>query len=201
MTQVYFFCAVVGGILFLIQFVLMILGMGDLEADGGDFDGIDSDFGAEGAAESGGDPHGAATFGQISIRTLVAFFLFFGLAGMWSESTGASSMTTIFTALGGGLFAFYGVSWVMRKFAQLSTSGNIDIRNAVGTRGRVYIKVPASRGGTGKVTLTVQQRTVQINAVTDGATLASGEHCQITGVQDRETLVIESLVEEEVQNV
>ncbi|MFT7620085.1 MAG: hypothetical protein ACI97A_003742 [Planctomycetota bacterium] len=201
MDKIYLFTAVVGGALFIIQFVMMLIGMGNLDADGGDVDLGDSDGVAiDGDMEADGDGDGLATFGQISFRTLVAFFMFFGLGGLWAESVGSSPTITIMAALGGGLFAFYVVSWVMRKFASLTSSGNIDIRNAVGVRGRVYLPVEAERGGMGKITITVQGRTVQIGAVTDGGALSTGVPCTVTGVLDRETLVIKSLVEEESVN-
>lgn len=193
MGQIYLFTAVVGGALFVVQFVLTLIGMGDFEGDGGDFDGGDADL-----SNFDGDIEGPgiASFGQISFRTLVAFFMFFGLGGLWAESIGSSPTISILSALAGGLFAFYCVSWVMRKFASMSSSGNIDIRNAIGSRGKVYLPVAASRGGTGKITITVQGRTMQIGAVTDGSALTTGVPCTVTGVLDRETLVIESLVAE-----
>ena len=198
MGQIYLFAAVVGGVLFIVQFILMLVGLGDFEADGGDFDGGDgadlSDLDADIEAR------GVASFGQISFRTLVAFFMFFGLGGMWAESVEASPLITIMSALGSGLFAFYVVSWVMRKFDSMTSSGNVDVRNAVGSRGKVYVPVAGVRGGTGKITITVQGRTMQINAVTDGEALATGVPCTVTGVLDRETLVIESLVVEENAN-
>ena len=198
MSQIYFFMAVVGGILLVIQFVMLLVGLGHFEMDA-DVDFADGDGGFAGGElelDPHADGHGVATFGQISFRTLVAFATFFGLGGMWAESRGSSAPITSLTALAGGLLAFYLVGFVMRKFAQFSSSGNIDIQNAVGERGRIYIPIPAARGGAGKVTLTVQERTVQIKAVTDGDALKTGALCEITGVHDQETLIV-SPVEEE----
>lgn len=198
MSEVYFFAAVVGGIFLVIQFLMMMFGLGEVEADGGmDFgSGAETDFDAGADADVDVDGQGIASFGQISFKTLVAFFAFFGLGGMWSESSGMAPALSLGSALIAGLGAFYLVSFVMRKFAQLNSQGNTDLNNALGERAQVYIPVPGNRHGAGKVTVTIQKRTLQVKAVTDGEAMKTGEVCQITDVLDSETLVVASLEEE-----
>ncbi len=50
---------------------------------------------------------------------------------------------------------------------KLQSSGNLDMRNALGKTATVYIPIPANRSGKGKVTLIVQERFVEMEAVTD----------------------------------
>ncbi len=71
----------------------------------------------------------------------------------------------------------------MRFIAGLSSSGNERIRNAVGREARVYIRIPAARKGAGKVQLSMQNRIVEYQAVTeDDEPLKTGETVRVVAV-------------------
>ncbi len=93
MENVYLATAVLGGTLFLCQFMMTLLGMGG----GSDHDlGSDSDAGGDHAGDAGHDSHGAqghghevghesATqwlVGMLSVRTVTAALAVFGLGGL-----------------------------------------------------------------------------------------------------------------------
>ena len=58
------------------------------------------------------------------------------------------------------------VAWMMRALHRLKAEGTVRIDRAVGATGTVYLTVPANRSGAGKVTLVVQERTMEYQAVT-----------------------------------
>jgi membrane protein implicated in regulation of membrane protease activity len=59
------------------------------------------------------------------------------------------------------------VAWLFRTLMRLQSSGNLDIANAIGLTGRVYLRIPKAGQGTGKVTMLVQERSLEIDAFTD----------------------------------
>jgi len=67
-----------------------------------------------------------------------------------------------------GLLAVWLISWVFTLFGRLQHSGTMDLRNAIGKNGRVYLTIP--KGGTGKVEVEVQGGLNVLDAVSeDGA--------------------------------
>jgi hypothetical protein len=73
----------------------------------------------------------------------------------------------------------------------VENSGNENIRHAVGLPAKVYVPVPASRGGKGKVMFRLQDRTVEYQALSDeGERLRTGEEVVITGVVNSDTVCV-----------
>jgi membrane protein implicated in regulation of membrane protease activity len=90
-----------------------------------------------------------------------------------------------------GLFAMYGMYRLMRLITGLDSSGNERIDNAVGRDATVYIPVPAARGGAGKVQLSMQNRIVEYQAVTDEADpLKTGELVHVVAVAGSDTVAV-----------
>jgi len=88
-------------------------------------------------------------------------------------------------------------AYVIKLSLKLQESGNLDIKNAVGSLATVYIKIPAKRATYGKVTLTVQERFLELEAVTDCAEeLKTGETVQITGILGNSTLIVRPVTAE-----
>ncbi|MDF2567514.1 MAG: NfeD-like [Oscillospiraceae bacterium] len=58
-----------------------------------------------------------------------------------------------------------GVAKLIQMSRKLISSGNINIKNALGESARVYLTIPA--GGRGKVSLTVQERLIEADAMSD----------------------------------
>jgi len=164
MESIYFYCSVVGGAVLVIQTILLLIGL-----DGGD---TDTDFGAP---EADVDADGSDAFFKIlSIKTLTAFVTFFGLGGMAAGQAGAQPAIALLVAIGAGSVALYLVASLMSGLAKLQAKGNVEIENAVGTTGTVYLKIPAEHHGAGKVTLEIQGRSLQVKAVTGGPELPTG---------------------------
>ena len=190
------------------QFLLTMLGLGDegadftdgdvdvgvdVGADAGDFSGdVDVDVDVEGdhhtpihtAADADVDHPGSSWLFQVlSFRTIVAAITFFGLGGAWSASSGHEPAVSLLVALATGFAAMYGMYRLMRAIYNLQSSGNVDIRNAVGQPAKIYIPVPPSGAGKGKVQVTLQGRTMEYEAVSGEAeTLSTGENVVVDGV-------------------
>lgn len=192
LNYLFMICAVFGGTILVIQFALMLLGFSDDfdgAADGADFD-LDAD--ADGdhhtsvshAADADIDhPDTVWLFQMLSLKGIVAALTFFGLGGLWARSSEMPVGPSLAVASGLGFAAMYVIYWLMKQLYKLRTSGTVDIGNAIGLTGTVYVPVPPSAGGHGKVTLTIQGRSMEYEAVTDDPErLATGENIVVTEI-------------------
>jgi hypothetical protein len=200
-------CATIGCAVMILQFLLAFLGvMGDI---GGDVDaGGDVDFGADigdlsdiGGAEGDIGHHadvathhaaqGMSLAKLLTVQTIVAFLAFFGLTGVGVLRSGGS--TTSATSMGVivGFGVMYGVAYLMMMLKGMERSGNVDIRNAVGQEGRVYLKVPAENAGAGKVTVDLQGRRMEFQARTPGAELPTGSKVLVSRIVDNRTVEVQ----------
>lgn len=181
MKTVYMLCAAVGGVVLLLQTLLLFFGLGDADVD---FDG-DVDVDA-----------GDGSFSVLSIRTLFAFFTFFGLAGWGALSAGWGQFPSLAVAVGAGLAIMLVVAWLMSLQMKLQSSGTIDPANAIGKTATVYLRIPANRSGQGKITVSIQGRSVQFLALTGGDEIPTGGGVRILSMPTQGTFEVVSLNEE-----
>jgi serine/threonine protein kinase len=196
MKDLYLICAVLGGTILAFQFLMGLVGLGHHHDLGDSHDlGDNHDFHDAGAHEeaghAGGDHEDHATeheraasrFARIlTLRTLVAGLTFFGLAGRAASAGQLPPAPSFLIALGAGAGALYGVAWLMRSLQRLRAEGTAHIEGAVGRTGTVYLTIPGARAGAGKVLLNVQNRTVEYQAVTAGASLPTGTGITVVAV-------------------
>ncbi|MBX3411343.1 MAG: NfeD family protein [Pirellulales bacterium] len=199
MEYFYAVCAVIGGTVLLFQFVTTLLGLShdaddasgiDFEHMPGDVDAGDLHHGD--AGDHGADHHHGSTwfFGIITYRTVVAAVAFFGLGGLAANSTTLGPAASFVVALLTGFGAMYGVYYLMRLMVRLKSDGTVRMDRAVGKTGTVYLRVPAGRSGHGKVTLTLQNRTVEYRAVTEQDTLPTGATVVVTAIIGPDTVEV-----------
>ena len=186
LTDVYLVCAVVGGTVLVLQTLLMAVGVSH----------GDHDFGHDLVhdASQGGEQHAgeSAFLKWLSLRTIVACLTFFGLAGLASDKSGLSPTITLLIALAAGTLAIVVIGTLMASLSKLQSQGNLDLANAVGLLGKVYLRVPGARSGRGKVTVEVQKRFVEVEAVTSGAELPVGTEVRVVSVVSGDTLEVAS---------
>lgn len=200
---VFVLCALVGGTILVLQFLLLLIGLGGeaLEIDvpgddiGGDFDG-GVDYGG---ADTAVDHHVGSSwlFGVISFRTVVAALAFFGLAGLAAREAELGEFGQLAVATAAGLAAMYGVYFMMLSLTKLRSEGTPRIHRAVGRHGTVYVTVPAEESGAGKIQLNLQNRTVEYLALTSGQALSPGAKVVVTDVVTPDTVQVEPVLETE----
>jgi len=193
--KLYLVCAVIGGILFVVRLVLQFVGGdggGDYDAGGADIADIDVDGDVGGHLD--GDMHDAyLSFKILSFQGLTAFFMMFGLVGLaMSRQTGHNATTCLVVATGAGLGTVWIIGLIFRKAASLQASGNINLRNAIGQEGEIYLTIP--NAGTGKAKVTVQDRLRIYNAVSkDKTEIKTGQRVRVVEVTPQDVLVVENV--------
>lgn len=194
----------------------------DFDVDsGGDFDGgTDFDSGGDfdaGAHGDAGAAHGDTDFAHgdtdiahgdgdavhhvhtgrsvasyFTVRNFVAFFLGLSWGALALISSGFSDTAAIFLAINIGLFFVIVVMFLMKALSNLKSEGTVSLRSAIGTEGVVSILIPGNGQGCGKVTLTVQGRLMEIEAITEGEELRRSARIRVVNAS-QDQLVVEQV--------
>ena len=123
-----------------------------------------------------------------------SFLAFFGLSGWYGVAEEWSSTLTVFAAFACGGAMMFVVAWLMAQLRKLYSQGNLDTNNAVGRSAVVYLRIPATHGGLGKITVEVQGRTVELRAQTAGPELATGTMVRVVARRSGDVFDVEALV-------
>ncbi|OHB56870.1 MAG: hypothetical protein A2Y07_10885 [Planctomycetes bacterium GWF2_50_10] len=179
-------CAILGGALLSVRIVLQFLG---LTAEH-DFSSVDSSD-ISGAAHG----HNASELGFkiLSLQGLTAFFLMFGLVGLaLSRQSSVGPFLSIAGATASGLLMVYIMAKIFTAMKRLQSSGNIDIKHAVGLPATVYANIPAD--STGQVQLTIHDRLRIYDAsAKDKTEIKTGSRVKVVEVIGN-TLIVEKSV-------
>jgi len=204
MYWLFMICAAVGGTVFILQFILAVVGAG---LDDVDFahdvphdmpHDMPHDFSGQMGGDAGhvtdhGHVHGSTwLFGVISFRTVVAALTFFGLAGLASLSGSMSGPITLLIATAAGAAALYGVHFLMQSLYRLRTDGTVQIHRTMGERGTVYVPIPANNEGLGKIQIRTQGRIMEYAARTRGPNkLKTGTTVEVVEILSPMTVEVE----------
>lgn len=185
--QAFWGIAIVFSILFLIQFVFSLIGL-DADTD------MDGDFDVSGEVDT--DPgFGLDTdFTILSVRSIIAFFTFFGWTGVLVLNAGGSTMQALGFASIAGLLAMVLVGYLIYLFSKLSQEGNLNINNALFNTGTVYLTIPALESGRGKIHVTIDGTMREMDAMTkEGDKLPTGMDIRVVEVLENNILLVEPI--------
>lgn len=180
-------CAVAGVVVMVAQLGMMLFGLDHDGSDIGDV-GDDLDMGDD---YVDGHPDGTAFFNILSLRSIVAAFAFFGLVGRAVLAAQLAPWIALVSALGAGLVAMVAVAWLMRALYSLKSEGNVHIENCIGKAGKVYLSIPGHGEGRGKVTVSVQNREMEYEAVTDVDDIPTGTPIVVVGLTSDNALEVQ----------
>ena len=171
--RIFALIAVPSTLVLVVQTILLFFGIGD------DIDGdveIPTDDG----------------FVLFSLRGIMGMAAVGGWSGLVLYQTGLPLGFTVVLALIFGFLALVGIAWLMKLSLKLQSSGNLDLGYAIGKVGTVYIPIPAEMKGTGKINITIQERLVEVNAMTPaGRKIATGESVRVISTDETGILVVE----------
>jgi hypothetical protein len=190
--SIYLITAIVGCTMLALQVILMLVGLGgDHDGDVGHADAdahVDVDH--DGDVGDVHEGHGNLFFKILSLKALCAFFGLFGLTGLALHQEGVTPVLRILAASGAGIGGFALVGYLVKWMYGLTSSGNVNVRNAVGKPASVYLRIPAKGEGSGKVTLELQGRSMEIEAVSEGEMIPTGAKVVVAEVIGENTLKV-----------
>ena len=178
LEQIYFWLGIVSTLFMIVQIILMCLSSfgGDVDIDGdGDID-VDTDSGVS----------------IFTLKSITAFFAVGSWSGLLTCALVASKLQwlSIIIALIAGGIAMTVMVLLLRAIVKLQCNGAFEIEKIVGQTATVYVSVPPSRSGRGKITMNAQGRFVELDAVTDEDTrLAVDEVVEIVSTDNECTVV------------
>jgi hypothetical protein len=147
--------ALIGGILFIAWFFLLMVG----GLAGGILDGvgIDVDMGAD------------LSFKAFTFQGIIAFILMFGLVGLALSRSDQGDMMALFAGTVAGGASMWSMGKMFQAFHSVQSSGNMDIENAVGQDGTVYMRIKP--GEVGQIQVTIQGALRTLDAIASDARL------------------------------
>ncbi|MGM9652047.1 MAG: hypothetical protein ACI3XP_00220 [Eubacteriales bacterium] len=182
-SRVYALIAIPSTLVLIVQTVLLFFGAGE--------DGID--LNGDGQIDTPGDG-GSDGLSLFSIRGIMALLCVGGWSGLALYASGVSRALTIIISLVCGTAALFMIAYLMKAAMKLQSNGNINLSAAVGKTGRVYIPIPPHTQGSGKINLTLQERFMEVEAITTAdRRLATGEAVRVIATDGSGMLVVEPL--------
>lgn len=177
--KVYWGIAIFASVIFVIQTVMSFVGISDVDTD------VDVDANVDGLDDAG-------AMHLLSIRNIVYFLLGLGWAGVSLWGTIANHLLLAIVAIVVGCLFVAIFLFLFRQMMKLQHNGAFDINDAVGKTVDVYLRIPASGQGIGKVQVSFNGSVQEIDARTDGDTLIpSGAKVRVIEVLNNRVLLVE----------
>ncbi len=177
--KTFWICAIVSSFIFIIQFILTFIGI----------DSSDSDFSFDTSAGDTLDLGG--TLALFSVRNIVNFVLGFGWGGVCFNNYIESKVLVIIAAITTGLLFVVAFIILIRKMMKFESNGTIDMKDCVGKSCDVYLRIPESRTGKGKVQVSINGTIMEFEAVTDDSSkIATGSRVKVIEYLGGGTLLV-----------
>lgn len=172
----YWFCALAGSGMFLIQLILNLFGV---------FDSDDLD------ANDGGD---VRKFKWLSLQAISGFLMMFGWTAITCHKEFEfNSLITNLISLTTGLLVIFTTSSIFKVAKKLQSTGNVfKVDDVIGKEALVYQRIP--KEGLGKVSVSVQHFTHEIDAISHNQQeIHSFTRVQIIKKRDDNTVIVTAI--------
>ena len=180
MMKILWTVTLVASVLFVIQSILTFIGA-DADAitgmDGGDLSNI----------EGGSNLY--------TFRNFVNFCLGFGWSAILLQDSIPSTALLILVSALIGVALVAAVMYLFKWLSSMQQSGNINVqKQAAGCEGKVYLPIPAARGGAGKVQITIAGSVREYDALTESEeALKTGTPIRVVDALDANTVLVEEI--------
>jgi len=204
--KVFYAIGIVSLVIMFIQIILAFIGISHGAADLGGHAGFDGshDFGGHDFSHDHEFGHGhdtdsgnndgrsdGASLRLFTVQGIVSFLVVFGWTGVICTKSQVPLPLTLLLAVVLGAAMLLLTAKIFQMSQKLQTSGNVRFKDALGKCGKVYIPIPAKGEGTGKVTLTFDNRFMECEAMTEGESkLKTDTPVRVTDVRGN-VLVVE----------
>ena len=205
--RVFLFIAAPASLILVFQTIMLFFGAADggldsdvsgLDSGTDGLDGFDADIGDAGDLDGGFDGSGDFAEGTgaglqfITMRGIIALLTMFGWSGLCAMEAGLSVAVSILIAAVLGFGALVGIAYVVKLVLSLQSIHPLNYRQALGQNASVYLTVPASGQGMGKVSLALDGALREYDAVTLGdAPIKTGDVVRVTDLMNGSVMVVE----------
>jgi len=196
--------AVIASLLFLIQLIMMMIGghdadvHADVDIDAGGLH-ADLDMDVVGHVDGPGTDVDAVhadadvAFQVVSFQGTVAFFMMLGWVSLaMLKSVGLGTAASIGIGVAAGLVANFVFARAFQAFKRMQSSGTMNLKNAIGEEGEVYLTIKENEPG--KVRVAVQEHLKVFDAVSDdGSEIPTSTRVIVVRVVKGNTMVVKRL--------
>ena len=139
--------------------------------------------------------HHAAGVRVFTIRGLIAFFAVGGWVGIAMIDLNVPIWAALITSIICGLLALFAAAYIIKWSLKMQEDGSVNPKRAIAHIAIVYIKIPASLKGIGKITVSFDERFLEMDAVTSSdQDIPAGTAVQVVGIQGYSTMVVRPLI-------
>lgn len=181
LLKAFWIIALAASLVFIIQTIITFVGLGtdmDVDTDSG-FDSVDT-------IDDG------SMSGLFSFRNFINFLLGYGWTGVLLFDNISQKWVLQIVAVTVGLIFVLAFVFMFRQLMKLSHDGSFKLEESVGLNADVYLRIPASRSGRGKVQVSVKGSVHEIDAVTDRESMIqTGDNVKIVKVLAKDLLLVE----------
>jgi hypothetical protein len=163
-------------LMFIFQSIFTFLAGGDESAFGDADDYVDGDGGID--------------YQFFTVKNMIAFFSIFGWIGLGCYTEGLSIPASVILGVISGITVVFLMVWLMKKISALKEDGTLNFKNAILKTATVYLTIPATRNGVGKVQIMLQGSSRDLDAITDDEeNIPTGKLITVIGLKDNLLIV------------
>jgi len=130
-------------------------------------------------------------FQFLSLKNIIGFFTMFAWSGLGFIGLGWPDYQVILASIACGFLMMLAMATVFYLMSKLVETGNLNLNNAVGRLGEVYLTIPAQSKGLGKVQITFQESLQTLDAMTeDEEPIPTGSIVRVERIIDNQILVV-----------
>jgi len=145
----------------------------------------------EGDVDTAIEMDGGAGVQFFTFKNLIGFFTIFGWVGIGCVQGGMEHGTTLVIAGTSGFAMMAAMAFTFYFLSRLVEDGSFQTKNALGRMAEVYLPIPSSGGGLGKVQMSVQGSVRELDALTrDEEPLPRGTMVQVHDIVDGHILLV-----------
>lgn len=148
--------------------------------------GADADFDIDVDTEIDG--------GSFTIKGILAFLTFLGLGGLTMLSFGSPVWLAAVVGLLTGYAMMSVVALLLLRLRKLDADGSRRSEELLNQIGDVYLTIPASGQGIGRIQVKQGSRLVEVEAITKGKLISSGERARVVDVLSPGRVLVEAIV-------
>lgn len=149
-------------------------------------DGVDADFSSD-------LDHAEAPFQLFSFRNLINFFMGFGWGGIafWEIVTNKILLTGVALVVGIIFVSLFFL--IIRQIQKLAEDNTFKIADTLNKTCSVYLTIPGSKSGRGKIHISVKGSVQELDAMTEGEKIESGATAKVVRVEGSSLLFVEKI--------
>ena len=179
LLRAFWYIALPASLIFLIQSVMTFMGMDASDGTEADFN---SDF-----------DHVDAPFQLFSLRNLINFLMGFGWAGISFYRSIDNTFLLVGAALVVGVIFILLFFVIIRQIQKLAEDNSFTITDTINQTCSVYLTIPASKSGKGKIQVSVKGSFQELDAMTEGEKIESGSTVKIVKVEGNNIVFVEKI--------